>query len=218
MLHLFGGSYSIYAFHHSIDDQSLEIFLRWKKVVLVSFDVKLEVEGGIDYDSQVVEFWVMRWLSNHQHLLLDWMSSYWWVMKEERAEGSAGGGKDRRRRKNRGIHQKCKYISVCACYDFLSWRCTSKTKGVRGQCPTIEWAAWVDIQREREREAQNYRWRLLLIWNTNWENVWVVNNVFCFIGNVGYGTLRPILGLLFAKDKPWKVLIVPMPLQLQIYK
>lgn len=45
-------------------------------MVLVSFDVRLEVEGVIDYDSQVVEFWAMRWLRNHQHLLLDWMSSY----------------------------------------------------------------------------------------------------------------------------------------------
>lgn len=31
-------------------------------------------------------------------------------------------------------------------------------------------------------------------------------NVFCFIGNVGYGTLTPILGVLFAKAKPSKVL------------
>lgn len=46
MLHLLGGSYM--CLHHSVDDQSLEIFLSWKKVVLVSFDVRLEVEGGID--------------------------------------------------------------------------------------------------------------------------------------------------------------------------
>lgn len=30
-----------------------------------------------------------------------------------------------------------------------------------------------------------------------------VNNVFCFIGNVRYGTLTSILGLLFAKDSTY---------------
>lgn len=40
-----------------IDDQSLETFLRRRKVVLVTwFDARLEVEGGIKDDSQVVEF------------------------------------------------------------------------------------------------------------------------------------------------------------------